>query len=269
MLQQKFFQKKSEKRDFTPKTEKKFSRIFWGYLYYMKFLDIIKESVFDNPIISIGVKTEGYVNNMIVVKYKVTDFDTEVDRVVVNDYYDFIDDEEITDPKGCIEDYFKRRKLNLGNSRVLKELIRLEPTEYRMFDRDENGRYYPEAFLGDYENYCGTNRDCQNKIIRTASRVLNIIYKSHYPITVYRGINPNEKFQNREHPGGYWSTKLSVAKSFGSIVYKGLIHNPEDIMLHHTMENRMRWPHEFELATHKVEVVEKYDFSQKNPDKGN
>jgi hypothetical protein len=218
---------------------------------------LIKESTFDNPIISIGVKSEGYVNNMIVVKYKVTDFDTEIDRVVVNDYYDFIDDEEVSDPKGCIEDYFKRRNLNLGNSRVLKELIRLEPTEFNMFHRDQNGRFYPEAFLGDYDEYCGNSRECQNNILRTAARVLNIVYKSQYPIVVYRGVKPNERFDNHNHPGGYWTTKLKVAQSFGSVVYKGLIHNPDDIMLLHTMENRMRWPEEFELSSHKVEVIEK------------
>jgi hypothetical protein len=202
-----------------------------------------------------GINSSNYVNKMVMVKYKVTDFDSGEDRVMVETYHDFIDDEEVTNPKGCIVDYFKRRNLNLGNSRVLKELIRLEPSEFREFDRDENGRYYPEAFLGDYDEYCGSSRECQNNVIRTASRVLNIIYNSQYPITVYRGINPNEKYQNREHPGGYWSTKLSVAKSFGSVVYKGLIHKPEDIMLHHTMENRMRWPKEFELSSHKVEVI--------------
>lgn len=220
-------------------------------------LKLISESYFDNPIISIGVKSKGYVNNMIVVKYKVTDFDTGNDNIVINDYYDFIEDDEVSSPKECIVDYFRKRNLNLGNSRVLKELIRLDPSEFREFDRDENGRYYPEAFLGDYDEYCGNNRECQNKILRTASRVLNIIYNSQYPITVYRGIKPNEKFQNREHPGGYWTTKLKVAQSFGDIVYKGLIHRPEDIMLHHTMENRMRWPQEFELSSHKVEVVGK------------
>lgn len=214
----------------------------------------ITESYIDNPIISIGIK-----DGVIMVKYKVVDFDTEKESIVIDPYLDFCEDDNVDNPKMYVADYFKSRNLNLRNSRVLKELIRLEPrdSDYIDFHRDENGRYYPEAFLGDYENYCGNDRDCQNRILRTAARVLNIVYNSKYPITVYRGIKENEKFKNYEHPGGYWTTKLSVAQSFGDVVYSGLIHKPEDIMILHTMENRMRWPEEFELSSHKVEVLGK------------
>jgi hypothetical protein len=218
-------------------------------------LKYITESYFDNPIIKIGMK-----DGDIMVKYKVTDFDTGNDNIFVDTYENFCEDENIdVNPKTAVAEYFKSRNLNLGNSRLLKELIRMEPREsdYLQFHRDENGRFYPESFLGDYENYCGNDRECQNSILRTASRVLNIVYNSQYPITVYRGIKPNDKYQNHNHPGGYWTTKLKVAQSFGDVVYKGLIHKPEDIMILHTMENRMRWSEEFELSSHKVEVIGK------------
>jgi hypothetical protein len=218
-------------------------------------LKLITESYFDNPIIKMGMK-----DGDIMVKYKLEDFDTGKETIIVDTYENFCVDENIDgDPKTAVAEYFKSRNLNLGNSRLLKELIRMEPreSEYIQFHRGENGRYYPEAFLGDYENYCGNDRDCQNGVLRTASRVLNIVYNSQYPITVYRGVKPNEKYANHNHPGGYWTTKLKVAQSFGDVVYKGLIHNPEDIMLLHTMENRMRWPEEFELSSHKVEVIGK------------
>jgi hypothetical protein len=194
------------------------------------------------------------------VKYKVWDYDNEKDNIVIDTYENFCGDENVDSiAKTAVAHYFKSRNLNLGNSRLLKELIRMEPreSEYIQFHRDENGRYYPEAFLGDYENFCNGNRECENKILRTAARVLRIVYDSQYPITVYRGVKPNEKFKNNDHPGGYWTTKLRVAQSFGDVVYKGLIHNPEDIMILHTMENRLRWPEEFELFSHKVEVVGK------------
>ncbi len=216
-------------------------------------LKYITESYFDNPIIKIGMK-----DGDIMVKYKVTDFDTGNDNIFVDTYENFCEDENIdVNPKTAVAEYFKSRNLNLGNSRLLKELIRMEPREsdYIQFHRGENGRYYPEAFLGDYQNFCNGDRECENGVLRTASRVLNIVYNSQYPITVYRGIKPNDKYQNYNHPGGYWSTKLKVAQSFGDIVYKGLIHKPEDIMLLHTMENRMRWPEEFELSSNKVEVI--------------
>ena len=208
--------------------------------------------VHDNPIIQMGLK-----NGNIMVKYKVWDYDNEKDNIVIDTYENFCDDVDVA--KYHVVNYFKSRNLNLGNSRLLKELIRKEPreTDYIEFQRDENGKFYPEAFLGDYENFCHGDRECENNVLRTASRVLRIVYKSQYPITVYRGIKPNEKFKNHEHPGGYWTTKLRVAQSFGDIVYKGLIHNPEDILLLHTMENRMRWPEEFELSSYKVEVVGK------------
>lgn len=214
----------------------------------------ITESYFDNPIIKMGFK-----DGDIMVKYKVWDFDNEKDNIVIDTYENFIVEDNLdVNPKTAVEEYFKSRNLNLGNSKVLKELIRNDvDNDYVEFHRDENGRYYPEAFLGWYHNFCGNDRDCQNKVIRTASRVLRIVYDSQYPITVYRGIKPNEKYQNHEHPGGYWTTKLKVAQSFGDIVYKGLIHKPEDILLLHTMENRMRWPEEFELSSSKVEVIGK------------
>ncbi len=218
-------------------------------------LKYITESYFDNPIIKIGMK-----DGDIMVKYKVTDFDTGNDNIFVDTYENFCEDENIdVNPKTAVAEYFKSRNLNLGNSRLLKELIRMEPREsdYIQFHRGENGRYYPEAFLGDYQNFCNGDRECENGVLRTASRVLNIVYNSQYPITVYRGIKPNDKYQNHNHPGGYWTTKLKVAQSFGDVVYKGLIHKPEDIMLLHTMENRMRWPEEFELSSHKVEVIGK------------
>lgn len=214
-------------------------------------LQLITE-VHDNPIIQMGLK-----DGEIMVKYKVWDYDNEKDDIVIDTYENYCEDVDV--PKYHVVNYFKSRNLNLGNSRLLKELIRKEPREsdYIPFHRDENGKFYPESFLGDYENYCGNNRECQNGVLRTASRVLRIVYDSQYPITVYRGVKPNEKFKNHDHPGGYWTTKLRVAQSFGDIVYKGLIHNPEDIMILHTMENRMRWPEEFELSSHKVEVVGK------------
>jgi hypothetical protein len=208
--------------------------------------------VHDNPIIQMGLK-----DGEIMVKYKVWDYDNEKDDIVIDTYENYCDDVDV--PKYHVANYFKSRNLNLGNSRLLKELIRKEPreTDYIEFQRDENGRFYPESFLGDYENFCNGNRECENKILRTAARVLRIVYDSQYPITVYRGVKPNEKFKNHDHPGGYWTTKLRVAQSFGDIVYKGLIHKPEDIMILHTMENRLRWPEEFELSSHKVEVVGK------------
>lgn len=215
----------------------------------------ITESYFDNPIIKMGIK-----DGDIMVKYKVWDFDNERDNIVIDTYENFCEDENVDrDPKTSVAHYLKSRNLNLGNSRLLKELIRKDPreTDYAEFLRDENGRYYPESFLGDYEHFCYGDRECENNILRTASRVLRIVYDSQYPITVYRGVKPNEKFKNYEHPGGYWTTKLKVAQSFGDVVYKGLIHNPDDILLLHTMENRMRWPEEFELSSHKVEVVGK------------
>jgi hypothetical protein len=218
-------------------------------------LKYITESYFDNPIIKMGIK-----DGDIMVKYKVWDFDNEKDNIVIDTYENFCVDENVDNiAKIAVANYFKSRNLNLGNSRLLKELIRIEPreSEYIQFHRDENGRYYPEAFLGDYEYFCHGDRECENGVLRTAARVLRIVYHSQYPITVYRGIKPNEKFKNHEHPGGYWTTKLKVAQSFGDIVYKGLIHNPEDILLLHTMENRMRWPQEFELSSSKVEVVGK------------
>lgn len=233
----------------------------YEYLYTMKIiltesqLKHITESYFDNPIIKMGFKDRD-----IMVKYKVWDFDNERDNIVIDTYENFCEDENVGhDPKTSVAHYLKSRNLNLGNSRLLKELIRKDPreTEYIEFHRDENGRYYPEAFLGDYERFCRGDRECENGVLRTASRVLRIVYNSQYPITVYRGIKPNEKFKNYKHPGGYWTTKLKVAQSFGDVVYKGLIHNPEDILLLHTMENRMRWPEEFELSSHKVEVVGK------------
>jgi len=194
----------------------------------------------------------------IMVKYKVWYYDNEKDNIVIDTYENYCDDVDV--PKYHVVNYFKSRNLNLGNSRLLKELIRKEPREsdYIPFHRDENGKFYPESFLGDYENYCGNDRECQNGVLRTASRVLNIVYKSQYPMVVYRGVKPNEKVEEQTHPGGYWTTKKSVAEGFGSVVYKGLIHRPEDIMILHTMENRMRWPEEFEISSHKVEVVEKY-----------
>jgi hypothetical protein len=206
----------------------------------------------DNPIIKMGIK-----DGDIMVKYKVWDGEKEI--IVIDEYSDFCENDDINTPKELVADYFKSRNLNLGNSRLLKELIRKEPgeSEYIEFLRDENGRYYPESFLGDYQNFCYGDRECENGVLRTASRVLNIIYKSQYPITVYRGIKPNEGYKNHNNPGGYWSTKLSVAQSFGSVVYKGLIHKPEDIMILHTMENRMRYPEEFELYSTDVEVVGK------------
>jgi hypothetical protein len=208
--------------------------------------------VHDNPIIQMGLK-----DGEIMVKYKVWDYDNEKDDIVIDTYENYCDDVDV--PKYHVANYFKSRNLNLGNSRLLKELIRKEPreTDYIEFQRDENSRFYPESFLGDYENFCNGNRECENKILRTAARVLRIVYDSQYPITVYRGVKPNEKFKNHDHPGGYWTTKLRVAQSFGDIVYKGLIHKPEDIMILHTMENRLRWPEEFELSSHKVEVVGK------------
>ena len=215
-------------------------------------LQLITE-VHDNPIIQMGLK-----DGDIMVKYKVWDYDNEKDNIVIDTYENYCDDVDV--PKYHVANYFKSRNLNLGNSRLLKELIRKEPREsdYIPFHRDENGKFYPESFLGDYENYCGNDRECQNGVLRTASRVLNIVYKSQYPMVVYRGVKPNEKFDEHTHPGGYWTTKKSVAEGFGSVVYKGLIHRPEDIMILHTMENRMRWPEEFEISSHKVEVVEKY-----------
>ena len=215
-------------------------------------LKYITESYRNDSIIKMGLK-----DGDIMVKYRVEDFDTGKESIFVDTYENFCEDENVDNPKNDVVGYLKSNNLNLGNSRVLKELIRKEPREsdYIQFHRGENGRFYPESFLGDYENFCYGDRECQNGVLRTASRVLNIVYNSQYPITVYRGVKPNDKFKNHEHPGGYWTTKLKVAQSFGDIVYKGLIHNPDDIMLLHTMENRMRWPEEFELSSHKVEVV--------------
>ena len=215
-------------------------------------LQLITE-VHDNSVIKMGLK-----GNDIMVKYKVWDYDNEKDNIVIDTYENFCD--FVDNPKMDVVGYLKSRNLTLGNSRLVKELIRKEPREsdYISFHRDENGKFYPESFLGDYEHFCHGDRECENKILRTASRVLNIIYNGQYPIVVYRGVKPNEKFDKHTHPGGYWTTKKSVAEGFGSIVYKGLIHRPEDIMILHTMENRMRWPEEFEISSHKVEVVEKY-----------
>lgn len=220
---------------------------------------LIVESSYDNPIIKMGIK-----DGDIMVKYKVWRYEGEKEEIVVDTYEDFCVDDDISNPKGDVEEYFKSRNLNLSNSRVLKELIRNDyENDYNAFHRDEDGRYYPEAFLSSYRDFCGNDRDCQNNILRTAARVLNIIYKSQYPIVVYRGIKPNEKFANYNHPGGYWSTKLSVAQRFGPIVYKGLIHQPDDILINHTMENRLRFTDEYELSAKNVEVVEKYDYTNK------
>lgn len=217
---------------------------------------LIKESSYNNPIIKMGLN-----GGDIMVKYRVWRYEGEKEEIVLDTYENFCVDDDISNPKEDVEEYFKSRNLNLGNSRVLKELIRNDyENDYNSFHRDENGRYYPEAFLSWYKDFCGGDRDCQNKVIRTASRVLHIIYDSQYPIVVYRGIKPNEKYDKHGHVGGYWSTKLKVAQIFGSIVYKGLIHKKEDILLNHTMENRMRWPEEFELSVqpNSVEIVEKY-----------
>lgn len=211
----------------------------------MKLLDILLENHVDTPIIGMKV-----VDDELVIRYK------DLEGNVVNDSYDQFTEEYDT---SYIRNYFITKKLTLGNSRIVRWIIREDPnnSEYSEFLRNENGRFYPEYFLGNYESYYGGHKQVRNRIIRQIRNVLNLIYDSQYPMVVYRGLNTDhEKYKERSHKGTYWSIKRSVAERFGGDIYVGLIKSPEDISITQTVTDRMTWPEEFEVYVVNPENVE-------------
>jgi hypothetical protein len=211
----------------------------------MKLLDILLENHVDTPIIGMKV-----VDDELVIRYK------DLEGNVVNDSYDQFTEEYDT---SYIRNYFITKKLTLGNSRIVRWIIREDPnnSEYSGFLRNENGRFYPEYFLGNYESYYGGHKQVRNRIIRQIRNVLNLIYDSQYPMVVYRGLNTDhEKYKERSHKGTYWSIKRSVAERFGGDIYVGLIKSPEDISITQTVTDRMTWPEEFEVYVVNPENVE-------------
>jgi hypothetical protein len=211
----------------------------------MKLLDILLENHVDTPIIGMKV-----VDDELVIRYK------DLEGNVVNDSYDQFTEEYDT---SYIRNYFITKKLTLGNSRIVRWIIREDPnnSEYSEFLRNENGRFYPEYFLGNYESYYGGHKQVRNRIIRQIRNVLNLIYDSQYPMVVYRGLNTDhERYKERSHKGTYWSIKRSVAERFGGDIYVGLIKSPEDISITQTVTDRMTWPEEYEVYVVNPENVE-------------
>ena len=211
----------------------------------MKLLDILLENHVNTPIIGMKV-----VDDELVIRYK------DLEGNVVNDSYDQFTEEYDT---SYIRNYFITKKLTLGNSRIVRWIIREDPnnSEYSEFLRNENGRFYPEYFLGNYESYYGGHKQVRNRIIRQIRNVLNLIYDSQYPMVVYRGLNTNhEMYKERSHKGTYWTIKKSVAERFGGDIYVGLIKSPEDISIYQTVTDRMTWPHEYEVYVVNPENVE-------------
>lgn len=216
----------------------------------MKLLDILLENYDDTPIIGMRV-----VDDELVIRYK------DLEGNIVDDSYDQFTEEY---DASYIRDYFITKKLTLGNSGVVRWVIREDPKneEWNGFFRDENGRLYPEYFIGSYKHWYGGHKDERNRMIRRIRNVLNLIYNSQYPIVVYRGLNvDNPKYREKPHKGNYWSIKKRVAEGFGGDVYVGLIKSPDDISIAQTVQNRMTWPEEYEVYVHNpenVEIIQQY-----------
>jgi hypothetical protein len=208
-------------------------------------LKYITENYRDSPIIGMKV-----VDDELVIRYK------DLEGNVVDDSYDQFTEEYET---SFIEDYFLSKNLTLGNSGVVRWIIRQDPnnSDYSKFLRNENGRPYPEYFIGNYTRSYGGYKDERNRMIRQIRNVINFIYDSQYPITVYRGLNPKHpKYREGLHKGNYWTLKKSVAYGFGDDIYVGLIKSPEDISLGLTIQGRMTWPEEYEIYLSNPENVE-------------
>jgi hypothetical protein len=207
---------------------------------------VIKEHN-NNPIIKIGI-----IDGEVMIKFRNT-----LGEIFAGDYDDFIEEYETN----YIVDYYKSKNLTLSTSKSLREIVRNNPNNdnYSIFLRDENGKPYPEMFIGNYIKYYGGDREERNKMLRRINRVINEIYESEYPITVYRGIQPKENI-NRDNKGNYWSRKKSVAMGFGSRVYVGLIKSREDISLSTTIRSRMTWPEEYEIYVEgdKIEIIDDF-----------
>jgi hypothetical protein len=211
----------------------------------MKLLDIIFENYDETPIIGMKV-----VDDELLIRYK------DHDGNVVDDSYDQFTEEYDT---SFIENYFLSKNLTLGNSGVVRWIIRHDPknSDYSKFLRNENGRPYPEYFIGNYTQSYGGYKEQRNRMIRQIRNVINFVYDSQYPITVYRGLNAKHpNYKERSHKGSYWTLKKSVAFGFGDDVYVGLIKSPEDISLGLTVQGRMTWPEEYEVYLSNPENVE-------------
>ena len=199
-------------------------------------LDILLENYDETPIIGMKV-----VDDELVIRYK------DLEGNVVNDSYDQFTEEYDT---SYIRNYFITKKVTLGNSGIVRWVIREDPnnSEYSGFLRDENGRPYPEYFIGNYVHYYGGHKDERNRMIRRIRNVISLIYDSQYPMVVYRGLNTDHpRYKERSHKGNYWSIKKNVALGFGGDVYVGLIKSPNDISVYQTVANRMTWPEEYEV----------------------
>jgi hypothetical protein len=208
-------------------------------------LKYITENYDESPIIGMKV-----VDDELIIRYK------DLEGNVVDESYDQFTEEYET---SFIEDYFLSKNLTLGNSGVVRWIIREDPknSDYFKFLHNENGRPYPEYFIGNYTHYYGGYKDERNRMIRQIRNVINFVYDSQYPITVYRGLNQNHpKYREGLHKGSYWTLKKSVAFGFGDDVYVGLIKSPEDISLGLTIQGRMTWPEEYEIYLSNPENVE-------------
>lgn len=211
----------------------------------MKLLDILIENYDDTPIIGMKV-----VEDNLIIRYKDTGGN------IVDDNYDQFTEEY---DASYIKDYFISKNLTLGNSKIVRWVIREDPKneEYHGFLRNENGRPYPEYFIGNYTRWYGGYKDERNRMIRRIRNVISLVYDSQYPMVVYRGLNvKHPKYVERGHKGSYWSVKKSVAERFGGDIYVGLIKSPDDINLIETVQNRMTWPEEYEVYVTNPENVE-------------
>lgn len=211
----------------------------------MKLLNILLENYDNTPIIGMKV-----VDDELIIRYK------DLEGNIVDDSYDqFIGEYDAS----YIRDYFITKKVTLGNSGIVRWVIREDPNnnEYSKFLRNENGRFYPEYFIGNYESYYGGHKDMRNRMIRRIRNVLNLIYDSQYPMVVYRGLNTDHPmYKERPHKGNYWSIKKNVALRFGGDVYVGLIKSPDDISVYQTVTNRMTWPEEYEVYVTNPENIQ-------------
>lgn len=205
----------------------------------------ITENYDETPIIGMKV-----VDDELIIRYK------DLEGNVVDESYDQFTEEYET---SFIEDYFLSKNLTLGNSSVVRWIIRQDPknSDYSKFLRNENGRPYPEYFIGNYTQSYGGYKEQRNRMIRQIRNVINFVYDSQYPITVYRGLNvKHPNYKERSHKGSYWTLKKSVAYGFGDDIYVGLIKSPEDISLGLTVQGRMTWPEEYEIYLANPENVE-------------
>ena len=125
---------------------------------------------------------------------------------------------------------------------IIKRILREEYVDNTFNPYNED---YLDAWLGvgdeDMESYYESG---VNGVIPS---LIEEVKGLKFPLRIYRGLRLHPKDKNQKYDlvshshydNTSWTTKLSVAKEFGNVIYTGIVESPEDVDLNYTIYRRI------------------------------